>query len=227
MKHNLASILIFIALLVSTQAHSAMIDFEDQNMIGDGILNEGDFITGLNLFGATFTIIDQGNTGGVPRELMIFDSNCSGASCSGGDADLSTTGSIDAGNILIISEDNDQSDPDDYARGGTFVMTFDNDITSFTGVTVDVGDSDNGPNFFEAFLDGSPVETMSLALMNGDNNIQSRTFTGLFDEIRLTIAGSGALASIEFTAVPVPAALPLFITGLVALFGLRRKSLTA
>lgn len=224
MKAYISSILLLLLLIVSSNAHSTMINFEDQNMIGDGLLNEGDFVTGLNLFGATFNVSGQGNTGGMPRELMIFDSNCSGASCSGNDADLSTSSTINAGNILIISEDNDQSDPDDYAGGGTFIITFDNDITSFTGTTVDVGDTDNGPNFFSAYLDGMLVETMNLALMQGNNNIQSRSFTGLFDEIRLTIAGSGALANIEFTAVPIPAALPLFFTALVALFGLRRRT---
>lgn len=210
--------------LLSANVHAAFIDFEDRNMVGDGLLNEGDIVTGLNLFGATFTVIGQGNTGGNPRDLMIFDSNCSGAGCSGGDPDLSTTSTINANNILIISEDNDSADPDDSAAGGTIVIKFDTDVTSITGTTVDIGDSDNGPNFFQAFLDGAPVETMNLALMQGDNNIQSRTFTGLFDEIRLSLAGSGALASLEFTPVPLPAALPLFMAGLLGLFGMRRRA---
>ena len=133
---------------------------------------------------------------------------------------------ISAGNILIISEDNDSMDPDDSARGGSIVVKFDTDVTSITGVTIDVGDSDVGPNSFVAFLDGAPVETMLLAQGLGENNVQTRTFTGLFDEIRLNLKGSGALASLEFTPVPLPAALPLFLAGLIALFGMRRKAVT-
>ncbi len=49
---------------------------------------------------------------------MVFDS----ASPTGGDDDLS---SPDQAKILIISEDNDSSDPDDNARGGTLIFDFD------------------------------------------------------------------------------------------------------
>ncbi len=37
-------------LIASTIASAVLIDFEDQSMIGDGLLNEGDIITGQTLF---------------------------------------------------------------------------------------------------------------------------------------------------------------------------------
>ncbi len=58
----------------------------------------------------------------------------------------------------------------------------------------------------------------------GDNNTQTASFTGLFDEFRLNLAGSGGLVSVDFTPVPLPAALPLFMAGLLGLFGMRRRS---
>ena len=51
------------------------------------------------------------------NDAMIFD----GANPTGRDFDLTATGD----NVLIVSEDNDSSDPDDNARGGTIFFTFD------------------------------------------------------------------------------------------------------
>ena len=58
---------------------------------------------------------DTNNT--AENDAMIFDS----ANPTGGDSDLATASQ---GNILIISEDNDSSDPDD-AVGGEIVFDFD------------------------------------------------------------------------------------------------------
>ncbi len=159
-------------------------------------------------------------TGGVPRELMLFDADCVGG-CSGGDPDLELPG---AGNILIISEDNDANDPDDSGFGGSINVSFATDVTEITGITVDVGDSDNGPNTIQVLLDDNVVDTFILQQMQGDNNVQTASFTGLFDAFRLNLAGSGGLVSVDFTPVPLPAALPLFMAGLLGLFGMRRRN---
>ncbi len=87
---------------------------------------------------------------------MLFDADCSGG-CSGQDPDLMLPG---AGNVLIISEDNDHMDPDDSGFGGTINVSFATDVTDITGITVDVGDSDNGPNTIEVLLDGMVVDTL-------------------------------------------------------------------
>ncbi len=49
---------------------------------------------------------------------MLFDS----ADWTGGDSDLAAT---DMGNVLIVSEDGDATDPDDNARGGMLIFNFD------------------------------------------------------------------------------------------------------
>jgi hypothetical protein len=221
MKKTITTLLSMATLIASTTASAVLINFEDQSMMGDGLLNEGDIITGQTLFGATFSVTGQGMTGGVPRELMLFDADCAGG-CSGQDPDIMLPG---AGNILIISEDNDQMDPDDSGFGGTINVSFATYVTDITGITVDVGDSDNGPNTIEVLLDGMVVDTFILMQNLGDNNTQTASFTGLFDEFRLNLAGSGGLVSVDFTPVPLPAALPLFMTGLLGLFGMRRRSI--
>lgn len=209
MRHAIPGILSIAILLLSASAHAAFIDFEG--------FAAGDNITGQNISGATFTVTNNTGTDiSSNNPLMIFDS----ANPTGGDSDLATPS---FGNILIISEDGDANDPDDNAGGGVIIATFDTAVTSITGVTVDVGDSNNKTNSFEVFLNGASVELMLLANGLGDNNIQTKTFTGLFDEIRLSLGGSGALASLEFTTVPVPAALPLLLAGLLSMFGLFRK----
>lgn len=206
-------------IFLSASAHAIMIDFEGQSA--------GDIITGDTISGATFTVTDQGNTSGNPRDLMIFNSNCIGGGCSGGDSDLSTSSTINAGNILIISEDNDMSDPDDSANGGIIITKFDTNITFIEAVTVDVGDSGSTGNQFKVFLDGIEQDVEVLMTNQGDNNIQIVSFMGLFDEIQFTLTGSGALASYEFTPIPVPAALPLFLTGLLGLLGMRKKAMAS
>lgn len=224
MNKSITTLLAVATLAASATASAAFIDFEDQNMIGDGLLNEGEIITGQTLFGATFSVTNQGTTGGNPRELMLFDANCVGG-CSGEDPDLQADG---LGNILIISEDNNAMDPDDSAAGGSINIAFNTAVTGFSAQTIDVGDSDNGPNFFQRYLNGSPIGMMILLIQNqGDNNIQDVSFSSseLFDEVRLSLAGSGGLVSVGFTPVPLPAALPLFIAGLLGLFAMRRKSI--
>ena len=90
MLKGLVKLLSIGVLFFSASAHAVLIDFEDETMIGDGLLNPGDIITGTNLFGATFSVINQGQTGMADRELMLFNSNCGGmlTSCTGGDPDL-------------------------------------------------------------------------------------------------------------------------------------------
>lgn len=147
------------------------------------------------------------------RTAMIFDSSAP----TGGDKDLGTphvdfagpgtgaggasgqTGENNAalGNILIISEDGDSSDPDDNAGGGTIVFKFDSpssiasigfmdleeslgtvETLNGLGETIDIHN-------FEALGDNS-VETMIV----GDHGVS---------ELRINLPGSGAVTEITFS----------------------------
>ena len=60
---------------------------------------------------------------------MIFDT----ANPTGGDTDLATPGyglgnDTALGNVVILSEDADSSDPDDNAGGGTLTFTYDESV---------------------------------------------------------------------------------------------------
>ena len=130
--------------------HAALIDFEG------GM--PGDIITNTMIDGATFSVTNQGNTGDDARELILFNSDCTqNVDCTGGDNDLALTG---AGNILIISQDNNFNNPNDSFAGGDIAVDFGVNITQVSVVTVDVGDSrelNDGDNFLAAFFQGSEV----------------------------------------------------------------------
>lgn len=75
---------------------------------------------------------------GEAQSLTLFDTDCSGKSCSGGDSDLATGdkyGTESQGNVLIIQENNKMKDglftnPDDHAKGGTVSFDFSNNPDS-------------------------------------------------------------------------------------------------
>ncbi len=76
-------------------------------------LNAGDIVGG-QYAGNGVTI----SSGSASNPIMIFDT----ANPTGGDHDLATN---NLGNVLIVSEDGDSSDPDDNGRGGKFIFNFD------------------------------------------------------------------------------------------------------
>ncbi len=97
-----------------------VLDFETDGN-GEG-LAAGDLVeTAFSALGLTITTVDVPSRNDGPNPAMIFDS----LNPTGGDDDLATE---TQGNVLIISEDNDSSDPDDNGRGGTFVFDFENAV---------------------------------------------------------------------------------------------------
>ena len=136
---------------------------------------------------------------GTGYGAMVFDGTCDGgpaSNCSGGDADLFVP---PAGNILIISEDGDGSDPDDDAGGGTFELDFSNfgggSIT--VGSLVIVGAEEGGT--VELFSGGQLVTSVQLTGI-GDGEFAARFIGGVpaIDFMRVTLPGSGAIDSIGF-----------------------------
>lgn len=84
-------------------------DFED--------LESGDTVS-TQIGGVTITAQRACDSWSSENDAMVFDTS----NPTGGDHDLAYA---DRGNVLIISEDNDASDPDDNYKGGTFEFAFD------------------------------------------------------------------------------------------------------
>jgi uncharacterized repeat protein (TIGR01451 family) len=207
----------------ATGSASATVDFEglDEGAIvtelscGAGILCPGGDIAGSVTVRAHNPGIDSGNT----NTAMIFNADCVAlVNCTGEDDDLSFPGH---GKGMIISEDLDQSDPDDQDNSGSF-MEF--DFSGFgpgevTVHSIDVGDIEvREIGAFVAGSDGpcigeeSGTNDTPLPL-TGDNEIETVNFelegvkcflvhlngSGLVDNIEITTAGPPAPVEVEVT----------------------------
>ncbi|MEL6928206.1 MAG: SGNH/GDSL hydrolase family protein [Cyanobacteria bacterium J06600_6] len=121
--------------------------------------------------------------------LMLFDTN----NVSGEDFDLSAT---DLGNVLIISEDGDTSDPDDNAAGGTISLEFAQPATVNSLGLLDM-DLPGGSIVLYDESDRA-IETVEIEDL-GYNSFQELDLN--FDNVArldLNLAGSGALTGIDF-----------------------------
>ncbi len=172
-----------------------------------------------------------------PKQAMIFDTN----DVSGGDTDLQsdfrnidTNKLVDMGKSLIISEDNDSSDPDDDAKGGKFIFDFANAV-SF--ISLDVLDINKREGATIELFDSSDVGTQTLlaTISNGTKTAGDREFFTLAAaggaingvlQMTVTFTSSGALDNLIYddgNPVPVPGALPLMVSSLAGAAWMRRR----
>jgi hypothetical protein len=121
---------------------------------------------------------------------MIFDT----ANITGGDSDLA---SETLGNVLILSEDGDASDPDDNARGGTFTFDFDGLVNVASVGLLDIEEDDGLITFYGE--DNSVISTVAIDGL-GDNSFQEISL-GVEGVARMDIFldGSGAIADIAYS----------------------------
>ena len=219
MTRLLAAAASLAAFIGTASAGTVVLDFDT--------LSAGDVVT-TQYAGVTIT----GNEARRGHGAMVFDSR----NATGGDRDLAGPflsedgqSTYAPGNILILSEDGDSTDPDDSARGGTITLDFAQAVT-FGG--------------FNAFdINGAESITLELYDATGilvasfDNGSRTVADNGFLSFQRLCVenvsravfilAGSGAIDDISFDAapVPVPAAGLLFATGLAgAGFARRRRA---
>ncbi|AFY38467.1 Cna B domain protein [[Leptolyngbya] sp. PCC 7376] len=127
-------------------------------------------------------------TGGSDQ-AMIFDS----ANPTGGDGDLATA---TEGNILIISEDGDSSDPDDEAHGGELIFKFDSavDINSISFVDIE----ESGGKVFAYDSNGNLIDTTNIPAP-GDGSLQTLNIDNSgVSKIVVDLVGSGAISGLDF-----------------------------
>ena len=123
--------------------------------------------------------------------VMVFDAD----NPTGGDGDLGVPG---LGNILILSEDGDSSDPDDNAGGGTFVFEFTGPATVNSLDFIDQG-AGAEIRFYDE--DGALIGEIDTP-PGADNTVftQSIGVSGVF-RMEVSLPGSGALANLDYTIV--------------------------
>lgn len=168
-------------------------------------LSSGNIIT--NQFRAAYGIdVRAFGAGSNPDVAMIFDSS----NPTGGDVDLGTpnaqyggpgignggaSNNQPLGNLLILSEDNSQSNPNDAAAGGELRMDFvlPTYVSSMTLV-----DLDNNGNKIKITYNGGQDRTINLPNL-GDNSVFVANINQTnVNRIRLILCGSGGLANLAF-----------------------------
>ena len=237
-----------VAALASGAAEAVVLDFEDAPFAPGVVVDDlGPFLVD----GVPMTISSSDRTA---NPVTVFDSRCEGTNpgfegtvCTGGDPDLASEfppdpdstlqTSLDAGQILILSEDPLSvaeanggifPDPDDLAGRGDIVFSFDADmeLTRF-----DLFDTEEGN--LDVFVDGTKALS-DLGVESNGQFLRTALLPPLFGRtFTFSFSGSGALDNLDFrnpelvtSEVPVPAALPFLATGLGVLgwLGWRRRA---
>ncbi|MEM9219708.1 MAG: PPC domain-containing protein [Cyanobacteria bacterium P01_F01_bin.150] len=160
---------------VSTGATS--IDFESGSQ---GVLNAGDVVTD-QFDGLTIEVAGD-------LTAMIFDS----ANPTGDDKDLASS---ELGNILIISEDGDSTDPDDNARGGTLMFDWDGTVNVDSIGLMDIEEAGGTVTLYGAD-DITVLATIDIVGL-GNNSVQSLDIgTTNVGKLDVLLGGSGAITEI-------------------------------
>ncbi|NEQ96890.1 MAG: TIGR03118 family protein [Cyanothece sp. SIO2G6] len=150
------------------------IDFDTDSLAAGDVVSD-------QIAGVTISVAED-------LDAMIFDS----ANPTGGDKDLASS---DLGNILIISEDGDSSDPDDNATGGTLMFDWDGVVNVESLGLLDIDEPGS-----MVILYGSDDTTVlkTIAIPALDNNSYQSLDIGTTDvgKMDVVLDGSGAVADI-------------------------------
>lgn len=156
----------------------------------------------LSALGASRVLVQAQrlDRGGDSNRAMIYNAECAGSagSCSGNDGDdLFQPGE---GNLLIVSQDNDGSDPNDNHDGGSIEFDFSEFGPGAVTVTsleiIDV--SQNGAAAY-LYADGELVEEVAIARGDtGELGVVEINTPGV-DLMRVTVEDSFAVNDLLFT----------------------------
>lgn len=130
------------------------------------------------------------SSGDGHHPAMIFDSEHP----TGGDRDLGTG---DLGNVLIVSEDGDSSDPDDNAHGGELRFDFDSPSSVHELTLLDIEESGGEIRLYDG--DGELIREVAIPRdCDGGRQTLSIDTHGV-SRMVVELAGSGAIDNVSFT----------------------------
>lgn len=152
---------------------NVLLTFED--------LQSGDVVNGQ--YYSDGVTISSGNPANPP---MVFDSS----NPTGGDSDLHTN---NLGNVLILSEDGDSSDPDDNAGGGKFIFEFDepSEVVNFRALDIEEGGTVRLYN-----EDGQLIKTVQISTTGNNGQVTVDIDADNVARMEVEINGSGAIDNV-------------------------------
>lgn len=190
------------SLVAPMAATAVVIDFE--TLVAGHILQSSDWPAG------TILTVDNA-VPGHPDKAIIFDSDCTIGTCTGGDDDLRTPGTgpgntVPQGKIMIIAEDvvdvspadGIVDDPDDENGGGVIRLTFTVPYKFLEIRAIIDFQPGEEPSLVEVDpADGGPTQTFTIPTL-GDNSASTIGFLSAVSasEIRFIFGGSGGLDEI-------------------------------
>ena len=130
------------------------------------------------------TLLSPAETG-----VMVFDTD----NPTGEDYDLAAE---NLGNVLIISEDGNQQDPDDNATGGTIEIEFDEPSTVTEIGLLDIEESGSFIDLFDA--EGDLIESIEIDPVGDGVGFELDLPSSEVSRLELNLSGSGALTSLSF-----------------------------
>lgn len=241
-------LIVVAACAFSFSAHAAMIELDFEEAVfanGTVVDDEYESLYGVSIFGVN----NRRSYGAGESAAVIFDTGLSNTEDPDLEAPFRYLGAADGeilnpGNVLIIHENPGSCDaahqlcrnPDDEGRriAGGFEFSFDNPVTVLSLDYFDIETSENSSNagsevrFFDA--GGTLISSNFAPNAGGDNGWATLDFqiAGV-SSMWVGLRGSGAIDRLAFesSAVPVPPAFALFLTGLAALFGFRSRQARA
>ncbi|KIN73131.1 hypothetical protein [Sulfitobacter guttiformis] len=151
-------------------------------------LSSGDVVDG-QFEGVTVSAQRAGDGEASQNDAMIFDTN----SPTGGDYDL---GYSDRGNALIISEDNDSSDADDNARGGTISFDFDAPSEVVSIKLLDIEEHGGTIDLFD--VDGTLINTVDIPASGNNSQQEVIINADNVSTMNVNLVGSGAVDDLTF-----------------------------
>ena len=150
--------------------------------------NSGDVVSD-QFEGVTISAQRAGDRDDSENDAMIFDSN----SPTGRDYDLGFEGQ---GNIVIISEDNDSSDADDNAHGGTITFDFDaiSEVQSLN--LLDIEEAGGTIDLFDEA--GELINTVDIPAAGDNSNQLIEINTVGVASLDVNLVGSGAVDELMY-----------------------------
>lgn len=147
----------------------------------------GDIASGV-VTTANIVTIEGVRDGEPSNQAMIFNTD----NPTGGDDDLSAG----TGNVLIISEDGDQLDPDDNDGGGELIFSFDDPISVESLDIID--NEEDGSEIVFLYEDGTTASAALPTLQDGELRTLQFSLWGVTGLI-VKFKGSGAVDNISFS----------------------------